>query len=254
MADTQKGRLAGKVAMITGAGLNIAREAAVMMAEEGADLAICTLQNADGLAETARLVEEKGVRCFQRLVDVRDETQVRGFVGDVAGELGGVDILVNSAAVRRHFPFAEMTLGRWRDAHQVILEGAFLCAHAAVPHMIDAGGGAIVNMGGISAHQGALERCHVTAAKAGVIGFTKGLAVELAPHGIRANCVVPGVINTEKGSSRDERSPHPSGGKPIWGREGRAEEPASMIRYLCLPEASYVTGQTIHVNGGYYLP
>ena len=254
MADHGKGKLAGKVAMITGAANNIAREAAVMMAEEGADLAICTLQSEDGLNETARLVEAEGSRCFHRLMDVRDEAQVRDFVADAAGALGGLDILVNSAAVHRHFPFAEMTLERWRDAHQVILEGAFLCAHAAVPHMIEAGGGAIVNLGGISAHQGHIERCHVTAAKAGVVGFTKGLAVELAQHQIRVNCVVPGTIDTEKGTSRDTRIPHPSGGKPIWGREGRAEEPASMIRYLCLPEASYVTGQTIHVNGGYYLP
>ncbi|HAT36276.1 MAG TPA: short-chain dehydrogenase, partial [Rhodospirillaceae bacterium] len=233
---------------------NIAREAAVMMAEEGADLAICTLQSADDLAETARLVEAQGSRCFHRLMDVREEDQVQAFVAEAVGELGGLDILVNSAAVRRHFPFAEMTLERWRDAHRVILEGAFLCAHAAVPHMISAGGGAIINMGGVSGHQGHIERCHVTAAKAGIVGFTKGLAVELASQQIRVNCVVPGTIDTAQGTSRDTRIPHPSGGKPIWGREGRAEEPASMIRYLCLPEASYVTGQTIHVNGGYYLP
>lgn len=248
------GKLAGKVAMITGAANNIAREAAVMMAEEGADLALCTLQSEDGLNETARLVKERGGCCFHRLMDVREEDQVRAFVADAVAELGRLDILVNSAAVRRHFPFAEMTLERWRDAHRVILEGAFLCTHAAVPHMIEAGGGAIVNMGGISAHHGHVERCHVTAAKAGVVGFTKGLAVELAAHGIRVNCVVPGTINTEQGTSRDTRIPHPGGGKPVWGREGRAEEPASMIRYLCLPEASYVTGQTIHVNGGFYLP
>lgn len=251
---TGTGKLAGKVAMITGAANNIARAAALMMAEEGADLAICTLQSADGLEETARLVEDRGQRCFHRLMDVREEGQVRAFVADAAAELGGLDILVNSAAVRRHFPFAEMTLEHWRDAHRVILEGAFLCTHAAVPYMIDAGGGAIVNMGGISAHLGHIERCHVTAAKAGVVGFTKGLAVELARHQIRVNCVVPGIIGTEKGTSRDERIPHPSGGTPLWGREGRAEEPASMIRYLCLPEASYITGQTMHVNGGFYLP
>ncbi len=109
-------------------------------------------------------------------------------------------------------------------------------------------------MGGVSAHQGHVESCHVTAAKAGVIGFSKGLAVELAPFGIRVNCVVPGNIKTEQGTSRDTRIPHPSGSKPLWGREGSPREPASMIRYLCTPEASYITGQTIHVNGGLYLP
>ena len=133
MSDKTQGRLSGKVAMITGAANNIAREAAVMMAEEGADLAICTLQSEEGLSETARLVETEGGRCFHRLMDVRDENQVRAFVADAVSELGRLDILVNSAAVRRHYPFAEMTLERWRNAHQVILEGAFLCAHAAVP-------------------------------------------------------------------------------------------------------------------------
>jgi len=87
-----------------------------------------------------------------------------------------------------------------------------------------------------------------------VIGFSKGLAVELAPFGIRVNCVVPGTINTEQGTSHDTRIPHPSGSKPLWGREGSPREPASMKRYLCTPEASYITGQTIHVNGGLYLP
>ena len=250
----KEGKLRGKVVMITGAANNIAREAAVMMAEEGADVSICTLQNKNGLNETARLVDICGSRCFHRLMDVRDEKQVRKFVADTVKSLGRLDCLVNSAAVRRHFAFQDMTLERWRDAHKVILEGAFLCTHAAVPHIKAAGGGAIINMGGVSAHQGHVERCHVTAAKAGVIGFSKGLAVELAPFGIRVNCVVPGNINTKQGTSRDTRIQHPSGSTPLWGREGSPKEPASMIRYLCTPEASYITGQTIHVNGGLYLP
>ena len=134
-----EGKLREKVVMITGAANNIGRKAAVMMVKEGADFSICTLQNKNGLNETARLVGICGSRCFHRLMDLRDEKQVRKFLADTVKNLGRLDCLVNSAAVRRHFAFQEMTLERWGDAHNVILEGAFLCTHAAVPHIKAAG-------------------------------------------------------------------------------------------------------------------
>ena len=167
---------------------------------------------------------------------------------------GGLQILVNNAAIRRQQSIESMSLADWRAVTAVILDAAFLCARASLPHMVAAGGGAIVNIGGISAHFGAVDRPHVVAAKAGVIGLTKAIAVDYAARNVRANCVVPGTMDTTRGENAHPVAPHPGGHQALIDRLGTPEELAACVRYLCGPEAGYVTGQTLHVNGGRYLP
>jgi 3-oxoacyl-[acyl-carrier protein] reductase len=173
-------------------------------------------------------------------------------VEEAVGEFGGIDIAVNNAGLRRQTPFLQMSLDEWHEILSVALDGAFILAKATVPEMIKRGGGSFVGLSGISHHAGAAGRVHVNASKAGLEGFIRGLAMELAPHNITANCVAPGSIDTVRGPSAG--GPHGramSRTIPL-GRQGRPDEIAAMVRFLVGPEGRYVTGQTIHVNGGLF--
>jgi 3-oxoacyl-[acyl-carrier protein] reductase len=146
-----------------------------------------------------------------------------------------------------------MNLEEWHEILSVALDGAFILAKAVAPEMVKRGGGSIIGLSGISHHAGASGLVHVNASKAGLEGFIRGLAIELAPHGITANCVAPGSIDTVRGASAG--GPHGRGlSRDIpAGRQGKPEEIAAMVRFLAGPEGRYVTGQTIHVNGGMFL-
>jgi 3-oxoacyl-[acyl-carrier protein] reductase len=147
-----------------------------------------------------------------------------------------------------------MTYAEWREIFAVILDGAFLCSRAVLPVMIAGGGGTIINLGGISAHLGPKQRAHVGAAKAGLVGLTRALAQEFADRGVTVNCVAPGKIGGERSKTSGE-SPAMGGEASIpVGRDGRPEEVAAMIRHLCLPVSRFITGQTVHINGGLFLP
>jgi 3-oxoacyl-[acyl-carrier protein] reductase len=168
--------------------------------------------------------------------------------------VGRLDMLVNNAAVRAETPFAEIRYEDWRRILAIVLDGAFLCAQACLPHLIKSGSGAIVNIGGLTGHRGAIERAHVVAAKAGLAGFTKALALDLAPHHITVNCVVPGTVDTVRGLPGAPPRAASRHGLPPVGRRGEPEEIAAMVRMLCGPDARYVTGQSIHLNGGAFMP
>ena len=145
-----------------------------------------------------------------------------------------------------------MTLDEWREINAVVLDGAFLMCRAALPAMIKRGGGTVINVGGVSGHIGAKGRAHVATAKAGLVGLTKAIAVEFADKGITANCVSPGKIGGKR-SATSGASPEMSA--PILlGREGEIHEAAGAIVSMCLPHARFMTGQTIHVSGGLYMP
>ena len=168
-------------------------------------------------------------------------------------EFGRLDILVNNAAVRAETPFAEIRLEEWRRVLATVLDGAFLCAQACQPHLARAGSGAIVNIGGMTGHKGAQGRAHVVAAKAGLAGLTRALALDLAPQGITVNCVVPGTIETVRGlPGAPERPAHRQELPPL-GRRGAPEEIAGTVRFLCGPGARYITGQSLHANGGGFM-
>ncbi len=181
---------------------------------------------------------------------------MKSLIATAIDSFGRLDILVNNAAVRPEGAFADMSYAEWREVLSIVLDGAFLCAQAALPHLIKSGQGAIINFGGLTAHTGATKRAHVITAKTGIIGLTRALAHDLAAHGITVNCVVPGMIDTTRlPSSTEGGAPaHHAQRVPLVGRRGTPQEIADLVRFLCGPEARYITGQTIHANGGLIMP
>ena len=253
MADDTK-PLAGKVALVTGSVRRIGRATALAAARDGAAVVIHARDSRDEADATAAEVKALGVDSLVCLADVADEAAVRAMVARIRERFGRLDVLVNNAGIRAQVPFAEMTLAQWRAMLTVILDGAFIVTSACLPLMRASGqGGVIVNIGGGSAHVGALHRAHVVTAKAGLVGFTRALATELAADGITVNCVAPGRIGGQRSKTAGAAPPDHGGAKELAKREGRPEDVAAMIRPLWLPTGSYITGQTIHVDGGRYL-
>jgi 3-oxoacyl-[acyl-carrier protein] reductase len=246
--------LSGSVAIVTGAGKNIGKAIALALAEDGAAVVVNGRGDRAIIEETASEIRAAGGRALPYLADVSKPDQVAAMVAAAVSEFGGVDIAVNNAGLRRQTPFLEMNLEEWHEILSVALDGAFILAKATVPEMIKRGGGSLIGLSGISHHAGSVGRVHVNASKAGLEGLMRGLAMELAPHGITANCVAPGSIDTVRGASAG--GPHGRGGLgrgiPL-GRQGRSEEIAAMVRFLAGPQGRYITGQTIHVNGGLFL-
>jgi 3-oxoacyl-[acyl-carrier protein] reductase len=246
--------LAGKVAIVTGAGKNIGKAIALALAADGAAIVVNGRSDRAIVEETADEIRAAGGRAVPVLADVSKPAQVAAMVEAAVREFGGIDIAVSNAGLRRQTPFLEMSLDEWHEILAVALDGAFILAQACAPEMIKRGGGALIGLSGVSHHAGAVGRVHVNASKAGLEGLIRGLAMELAPHGITANCVAPGSIDTVRGPSAG--GPQGRGGLargiPL-GRQGRAEEIAAMVRFLAGPEGRYITGQTIHVNGGLFL-
>ena len=246
--------LAGKVVLITGGARNIGRAIARSLAAGGAKVMVNARHAHADVDETVRLIEATGGTAAGFIADVTDPDAVAAMVSATVDRYGRLDALVNNAASRTEQAFADMTFADWRRIMAVILDGAFLCSHACLQHLIRAGGGAIVNIGGETGHRGAAERAHVVTAKAGLAGLTKALALDLAPHQITVNCVVPGRIETVRAApGAAAGAGHPRGVPPL-GRQGQPGEVAAMVRMLCGPDARYITGQSIHVNGGGYLP
>jgi len=245
--------LSGKVAIVTGAGKNIGRAIALGLSEDGAAVVVNGRSDKAAIDRVAGEIRSAGGTALPLLADVSDEQAVAGMVEQAVAEFGGVDIVVSNAGLRRQTPFQDMAYTEWREILSVALDGAFLLANAAVPHMVARGGGAFVGMSGLSHHVGTPNRAHVSASKAGLEGFIRGLAMELAPDNITVNAVAPGAIDTVRGASAGAS---PSGalvaGIPL-GRKGRTEEIAAAVRFLVGPSAAYITGQTMHVNGGLFL-
>jgi 3-oxoacyl-[acyl-carrier protein] reductase len=250
MAEAQA--LAGKVAIVTGAGKNIGKAIALRLAEDGAAVVINGRGDRAIIEETAQEIRAAGGRAMPYLADVSKADAVTGMVDAAVKEFGGVDIAVNNAGLRRQTPFLQMNLEEWHEILSVALDGAFILAKAVLPEMTKRGGGSFIGLSGISHHAGSSGRIHVNASKAGLEGMIRGLATEFAPHNITANCVAPGSIDTVRGPSAG--GPHGRGmSRDIpAGRQGRPEEIAAMVRFLAGPEGRYVTGQTIHVNGGLF--
>jgi len=238
--------LKGRVALVTGAGRNIGRAIALALAQAGASVIVNARSSR---AEADAVAAETGGLAI--LADVTDEKAVQRMVAQALERFGRLDILVNNAAIRAVEPIEGISAARWREVTGVILDGAWICAHACLEALKKSGAGAIVNIGGMSAHSGAAGRPHVVAAKAGLVGLTRALAHDLAPHGITVNCVVPGMIETVRGASAGA-SAHQGRRESALGRRGTPEEVAAAVRFLAGPGARYVTGQTLHVNGGAY--
>jgi 3-oxoacyl-[acyl-carrier protein] reductase len=242
--------LSGRVALVTGAGRNIGRAIALALAEGGAAVIVNARNNRAEAEAVAREIEAKGGRAAAALADVADAGAVQRMVGAAVERFGRLDILVNNAALRRETPLERMEFAEWREVLGAVLDGAFHCAKACLSHLRRSGAGAVVNIAGLSAHTGAKDRLHVVTAKSGLVGFTRALAKDLAGDNVTVNCVSPGLIETPRaGAEPQHHATHPT----LSGRRGAPAEVAAAVRFLCGPSARYITGQTIHVNGGAFL-
>ncbi len=244
--------LQDKVALVTGAGKNIGRCIALTLARDGA--AVLVNGRSDKAAVDAVVAEIKaaGGRAKAAMGDISDPAVAPRLAGEAMKAFGGVDILVSNAGLRRQTSFLDMKFEEWREIMSVALDGAFLLGKAFIPQMVGKGkGGAFVALSGISTHVGTPNRCHVSASKSGLEGLMRALAVELAPHRITCNALSPGAIDTARAASA---GPRPVENRPIpLKRFGTVEEIAAMVRLLVGPEGTFITGQTIHVNGGEFL-
>jgi 3-oxoacyl-[acyl-carrier protein] reductase len=244
--------LTGKVAVVTGAGRNIGRAIALTLAEGGASVVVNARSNRAEAESVAGEIESSGGKAVVHIGDVADTSAVQAMAEVAVKQFGRIDCLVNNAALRREKAFAEMDHREWREILDVTLDGTFHCVKACLPALRKSGAGTIVNIGGLSAHTGAKNRAHVVTAKAGIIGFTRALAHDLAEDGITVNCVVPGLIGTPRPKDKPEPAHHLIH-QTIKGERGRPEDIAAVVRFLCGPGARYVNGQAIHANGGAYL-
>jgi 3-oxoacyl-[acyl-carrier protein] reductase len=251
---TQGHDLSGKVVLVTGGARNIGRAIATALAAGGAGVMVNALASREDADATVRDIEAAGGAAASVLADVTDPDAVAAMVDATIARFGRLDALVNNAAIRPEAQFPDLALADWRRVLSIVLDGAFLCAQACLPHIARAGGGSIVNIGGETGHRGAAHRAHVVTAKAGLAGMTKALALDLAPMHITVNCVVPGRIDTVRAAPAAPGEPVHRPVVPPIGRLGFPGEVAAVVRMLCGPDARYITGQSIHVNGGGYMP
>ena len=247
--------LKGKTALITGSGRNIGRATALMLAKEGVNVVVNARSNQAEVDAVADEVRALGVRALPVLADVADKSAVDSMVGRALEEFGGVDILMSNVAIRPHRPFLEVTDDEWVRIRSVILDGAIYCSQAAIPSMVENGWGRVIFMTGSGTYRGGGNRAHVSAAKMGLAGLARSLAMEMAPHNITVNVISPGTIDTvHEASWYPEGVPESRANSEVpLGRAGFPDEIAAACRYLASDDGAYVTGQTLHVNGGLFL-
>lgn len=242
--------LAGRSAFVTGASRNIGRAIALALASRGANVAIGARSLNDDAQDTARLVEAYGVQSLIVTADLSDAAAAGKAVQQCAETFGSLDILVNNAAIRSDDPIESISVEDWRRVTGSILDASFFVIQAALPFLKASDMASIVNIGGAAGHAGVAGRAHVAAAKAGIAGLTRGVAAELAGSGITVNCIAPGRIETQRaGHVPQHFIDRPT---PL-GRGGEPGEVAHLAAFLAGPGARYMTGQTLHLNGGWHM-
>lgn len=240
-----------KIAVVTGAARGLGRAIALRLAEEGADVSAWDLDR-EGVEQTSEMIREKGGRAIGLQANSAVAADIAQALATTHDELGPVTILVNNAALSPFASFEDITEEVWDSLMAINLKGPFLCCKAMIPDMLAAGWGRIVNISSSAAQTGAAVHAHYAASKGGVIGFTKGLAMEYATRGITVNNVPPGFVNTEglRESPVDVERFAPM--TPM-KRPGRPENIAAAVAFLVSDDADYITGHTLSVNGGRYL-
>lgn len=247
MAADNKGELAGKVALVTGGARNIGREISLELAAAGAAVAVNTRKSVEDGGSVLKEIRGKGAEAELYVADIADPAASKAMVANAIKRFGRIDFLVLNGSVRTEKAFLELSYDEWRTPLAITLDGSFYLAQACIPSMLQNGGGAIVTLGGMMALSGAARRVHGSVAKHGLVGFTRGLAREFAEKNIRVNCIAPGQMDTVRAAGRTGTVP--ADNIPM-KRKGGPDEIATTVRFLCGPGASYITGQTIHVNGG----
>lgn len=243
--------LANKTAIVTGAGQGIGRAVAKGLAEQGASVVIAELKGENG-ARVAKDIEAAGGAALAVPTDVSNEESVDAMVKEAQRAFKEVHILVNNAALFPASSVAEMKLSEWERVIRTNLTGTFFCSRAVMPGMKQRGAGRIINFTSGRALQGSKHGAHYAASKGGIIGFTKSLALELAPHGITVNSICPGAIDTPqpKAHVKNEAEFYAKAKKIPLGRVGQPEDLVGAVLFLASEWSSYVTGQMIAVNGG----
>lgn len=244
--------LEGKVAIVTGSARNIGRTIAEELARAGAAVTINAVQAEDLCKEVAAGIEASGGKAIPVLADIREPDDMARMVDATLKAFGGIDILINNAAVRNNIDFVDLTFPDWEALRAVALDGAFHVSMACVPHMIERGGGAIVGIHGMNSYTGG--GAHRSAVKDGMAGMARGMARDLGPHDITSNVAVVGPFDTERaGGSGAPKVSKPNQNIPM-GRRGVPQDMADLVRFLVGPYARFITGQTIQLNGGALMP
>lgn len=242
--------LGGKIALVTGASRGIGRAVAIELAKEGAAVAINYAGNKAAAEEVQSIITEMGGKAMIIQADVSDEKAATDMVEEVIKQFGGIDILVNNAGITRDGLFIRMKEEDWNAVINTNLTGIFNCTKVAAKYMMKKRAGKIINMSSVSGIMGNVGQTNYAAAKAGVIGFTKSLAREMAGRGITVNAVAPGFIATDMTAAMTEKAQeHVLASIPL-GKMGEPKNIADAVVFLASDKASYITGQVIHVDGG----
>lgn len=240
-----------RTAVVTGAARGLGRAIAVRLAKAGAAVSVWDLQS-EGVEETAEIIRNASGRAIACAANAASAADIAAATARTRAELGPITVLVNNAALSPFAPFETITERMWDNLMAVNLKGPFLCTRAIIPDMLAAGWGRIINISSSSAQTGSQSQAHYAASKAGVIGFTKALAIEYASKGITVNNVPPGFVNTE-GLRASPVDIEAFARITPMKRPGRPEDIAAAVAYLASEDAGYVTGHTLSVNGGRYL-
>ena len=245
-------RLDGQTAIVTGAGRGIGRAIARELATYGANVVVNYATSADAARELGREIEELGPQALLVQADVTDYGQVGDMVRQTIATFGQIDILVNNAGITRDKTLKNMTKQHWDEVIHVNLDSLFNCTRQVLPFMLERRSGRVVNISSFVAQGGNIGQSNYAATKAGIIGFTKSLALEVSRHGITVNAVCPGFTETDMLMDVPEHIRQRILERIPMGRFGMAEEIASCVRYI-VTEADYMTAQAISINGGVYL-
>jgi 3-oxoacyl-[acyl-carrier protein] reductase len=242
--------LKGKTALVTGASRGIGRSIALELARSGANVAVNYAGNEEKARQVTEEIEQLGVQAIPIRANVADEAEVKAMVKEVIGTFGSLDILVNNAGITKDNLLMRMKVAEFEDVIQTNLTGAFICTKAVTRQMMKQRAGRIINVASIVGVSGNAGQANYTAAKAGLIGLTKTTAKELATRNILVNAIAPGFISTDM---TDQLSEEQRAGMleliPL-ERLGKPEDVAKSVRFLASEDANYITGQTIHIDGG----
>ena len=242
--------LAGKRAIVTGSGQGIGKGIALKLAERGADLIVDDI-NSQTAHKTAQEVQAMGRRAVAVVADVSKREDVVKLVNTAVKELGGVDILVNNAGIARSAVLMRLKDKQWEEVLDVNLKGVFYCTQSVVPHMIKQRYGKIISISSIYGRTGAIGDANYAASKAGIVGFTKSVAKELARYNITINAIMPGLIDTPLLRGIPDKYLQPMIAEIPLGRVGRPEDIANVVAFLASDDASYMTGVILEVTGGW---